>query len=282
MHHRGQADAQGDGVALAVLQALDAELLVGGGQRRLVGAGQYDERREVGARRQGFGELEAGTRRGGVGVNAVIEDAEAVLLAQLFVLSAHIGDLAQFEREPQRVKRRPPHLALAERMAEKRQAVGLFGAARGPLVGEVGGGRGALEQELALVVVGGTDLHDRARQAQPRGAVGRRRGNDLAQERHAGAEIVFGKGRVRIAADLRHRFGRSARVRLDLGLELNRAVRKIGVVERLVGGSRGERRKGKQRGGKAGANERYHKGTPPRGAQFHPVCRFEARIVSRS
>ena len=271
MHHRGQAGAQGDGVGLAVLQALDAELLVGGGQCRLVGAGQYDERREVGAQRQGFGELEAGARRGGVGVNAVIEDAEAVLLAQLFVLSAHIGDLAQLEREPQRVERRPPHLALTERIAEKGQAVRFLGADRGPLVGDVGGGRGAFEQELALVVVGGTDLHDRARQAQPGGAVGRRRGNDLAQERHAGAEIVFGKGGVGIAADLRHRLGRGSRIRLDLCLELDRAIGQVGVLERLVGGSRGERRKDEQRGGKAGANERYHKGTPPEGCAISPI-----------
>ena len=271
MHHRGQAGAQGDGVGLAVLQALDAELLVGGGQRRLVGAGQYDERREVGAQRQGFGELEAGARRGGVGVNAVIEDAEAVLLAQLFVLSAHIRDLAQLEREPQRIERRPPHLALAEGVAEKRQAVRLFGAARGPLVGDVGGGRGAFEQELAFVVVGGTDLHDGASETQPGGAVGRCRGNDLAEQRHAGAEIVFGKGGVGIAADLRHRLGRGSRIRLDLCLELDRAIGQVGVLERLVGGSRGERRKDEQRGGKAGANERYHKGTPPEGCAISPI-----------
>jgi len=69
---------------------------------------------------------------------------------------------------------------------------------------------------------------------------------------------------------LRHRLGGGARVGFDLRLQLDGAVGKIVVLERLVGGMRGERRKGKQRGGKAGANERYHEGTLPKGAQFHP------------
>ena len=101
-----------------MLQSLDAELFVFHRQCRLVGAGQHDERREIGARRQSFGELEAGARRGGIGIDRVIEHAEAVLLAQPFVLRAHVGDLAQFERDPQRIERRPPQLPLAQHGAE--------------------------------------------------------------------------------------------------------------------------------------------------------------------
>ena len=43
MHGRRQAGAQGDRIGLAVLQTFDAKLLLGGGQRRLVGAGERDE-----------------------------------------------------------------------------------------------------------------------------------------------------------------------------------------------------------------------------------------------
>ena len=171
-------------------QALDAKLLLGGRYRRLVGAGKRDERREVGAQRQIFRELEAGARRSGVGIDAVIEHAEAVLFAHPLVLPADVGDFAQFEREPQRVERRPPLFAPDQHIAEEGKAVCLLRAVRGALISDVSRGRCALEQELALLVVRRLDLHDRAREAEPRGAVVRRRGHDLPEQRHAGAEVV--------------------------------------------------------------------------------------------
>ncbi len=91
VHGRRQSGAQGDLVGLAVLQALDAELFLGRGQRRLVGAREHDKRRKVGARRQVLGELEAGAWRRGIGIDAVVEHAEAVLLAQPLILTAHVG-----------------------------------------------------------------------------------------------------------------------------------------------------------------------------------------------
>ena len=54
--------AKRDGVALAMLQPLDAKLLVVDRDRRLVLAGDGDEGREVGALRQVLRELEAGSR----------------------------------------------------------------------------------------------------------------------------------------------------------------------------------------------------------------------------
>src|SRR5579862_2885488 len=184
---------------LAVLETLNAELLLVDRQRRLVGAGYDDEGREVAARRQAFGELETSARRSSVGVDGIVEHAEAVLLAQPLVLAAHIGHLAQLKREPQGVERRAPLLPLAQRIAEKREAVRLLGAAGGTLVGDVGGGRRALEQKLALILARRADLQDGPRQAQPRRGVGRRPGDDLAEERHAGAKIVLGEGRVGVA-----------------------------------------------------------------------------------
>ena len=233
-----------------------------------------DERREVGARRQVFGELETGARRRGVGVDAVVEHAEAVLFAQSFVLAAHVGDFAHFERQPQRVERRPPDFALRQHVAEKRKAVRLFGAARGALIGDIGRRGGALEQELLLVVVGRADLHDGARQAEPRGAVVRRRRDDLSKQRHAAAEVVLRESGVGIAPDLRQRFGRRAGIRLDLRFERDRGIGEVTVLEGLFGGLRGiddHGRKEQQRGGNTGANERKHRWDPPEGRAISPA-----------
>ena len=59
---RGQAGAERDGVGVAVLKPLDADLLLVDRERRLVLADDRDERREVGALGQGLAELEAGAR----------------------------------------------------------------------------------------------------------------------------------------------------------------------------------------------------------------------------
>ena len=177
-----------------MLQTFDAELFFGGRDGRLVGASEHDERREIGARRQIFRKLEAGARRGSIGIDGIVEYAEAVLVAQPLVLAAHIGGLANVERKPQRIERRPPQLPLAHDVAEERQAVGFLIAVGGTLIGDVGRGRGALEQRRALLIVDRADLHDGARHAQPSGGVVGLCGDDLAEQRHAGAEIVLGKG----------------------------------------------------------------------------------------
>jgi len=101
-------------------------------------------------------------------------------------------------------------------------------------------------------------LHDGAREPQPRGAVVRRRRYDLPEKRHAVAEIVAREGGVGVAADLRERLRRRARIRLDLRFQRDRAVGEIAILERLVGGIRRQAGNSHERGGKAGANERKH------------------------
>ena len=82
-----------------------------------------DERRQVGAAaRQVFRELEAGARRRGVGVDRVVEQAEAVVLAHALVLLPHVGDLAQVEREPHRVERGTPELTVGIAARNDQQA----------------------------------------------------------------------------------------------------------------------------------------------------------------
>ena len=110
---RGNAGAQRDGVTIPVLEALDAELPLLHRECRLVLAADGDEGREVGAlARQVLGELEADARRGGIRIDRVVEQPEAVLLTQALVLLPHLGDLAQLERNAQRIEGRTPELAI--------------------------------------------------------------------------------------------------------------------------------------------------------------------------
>src|SRR5207237_4494810 len=88
-HDGGNAGAQRYGVALAVLEALDAELLVLDRERRPVGAADRHERRQIDAPTWQFlGELEARARRGRVRVDRIIEQAEAVVFAHALILLA--------------------------------------------------------------------------------------------------------------------------------------------------------------------------------------------------
>src|SRR5215831_10615160 len=109
LHLRGNAGTQRDGVTLAVLEALDAELPLLRGERGLVLAADADEWREVGAlARQVLGELEADARRGGIRIDRVVEQPEAVILTHALVLLTHLGDLARLERNAQCIERRTP------------------------------------------------------------------------------------------------------------------------------------------------------------------------------
>ena len=144
------------------------------------------------------------------------------------------------------------------------------------MIGDVRRGRRAFEQKPLFVVVGRADLHDGARQAEPRSAIVRRRGDDLAEQGHAGAEIVLAEGRVGILADLRERFRRRAGVGFDLRFQRHCAVSKLAVLECLFdGGVGGKRHKGrrnsKQRGECAGANKRpNHRKNSSRGRAISP------------
>jgi hypothetical protein len=75
---------------------------------------------------QFLGELEAGPRRGRIGIDGVIQKPETVFVAQLFILAADVGDFAQVERQPQGIQRRPPQLALGHGTAEHGERVGLL------------------------------------------------------------------------------------------------------------------------------------------------------------
>ena len=245
-----------------MLEAIDAKLPLLRRQRRLVAARKRKERRKIGPLGEVLGELEAGARRGRVEIHGVVEQPEAVLVTHFFVAAADIGDLAQIERQPQRIERRTPQLALGHRPAEHGQRLGLVGGVAGTLIGDIGGGRGTFQQEGLLAVVGRADLEDGAGQPQPVGAVLRRGGGDLPEDLQAGAEIAALEGGVGIGAQARRRLGDRTRLALDLGFQLDRGIGEVVAPESLVGRLRRNQAK-RQRGAKCrGANQTVHDGAP--------------------
>ncbi len=98
-----------------------------------------------------------------------------------------------------RVERRTPERAVGVAARHDQQALGLLGRQLGALVGDVGGGGGALEQRRAFAVVARPDLQHGLGEAQPVRAVVGRDHRDLAEDLQAAAEIVALEGRVRLA-----------------------------------------------------------------------------------
>ena len=127
---RGQALAQNDRVAFAVLDALDADLLVLGRDRGVGRAGDRDIGGEVGLARQRLGEIEADARRRRFVVDLVVDDAEAVLLAHVLVDLARVFVVVTVEAGAVGVERRAPHFVAGEEIAERRQRLGLQPARR--------------------------------------------------------------------------------------------------------------------------------------------------------
>ncbi len=262
-----------------MLQALDAKLLLVGGDRRTVDARHRNERQEVGAlARQGLGELEAGARRGRIGIDRVIEQPESVLFTQALELRTDVGNLAQVERVTQRVQRGPPYAALGEGLADDLQRLGLLGGIVRALIGDVACGRGALEQERPLFRIGRPDLRHAACKPEPAGGIVGLDRNDLPEQLQAGAEIVLLERLVHLAAKLGHRLRDLPGIGLDLGLQPDRGIVEVLARERPfvgrcggLGLSRGGRNAGdgedagesEQRGKQAGADGRKHGRNPP-------------------
>ncbi len=261
-HHRGNAGAQRDGVALAVPKALDAELAILHRERGLVLAGDRHERGEIGApSRQVLGELEAHARRGCVGIDGVIKEPETVLLAQALVLLPHLGDLAQIERAAQRIERGAPARAIHIGARDEEQALGLLAGTAGALVGDIGRGGRALEQPGSLVVRARPDAQDGPGDAQPaRGIVGRNR-HDLSENLQSAADVVALEGGIGLALQHGGRLGHRAGFGPDLGFEPGGRGGEIVALERLVGGNGGSRQQQNERGCAGSANEREHGGT---------------------
>ena len=268
-----------------MLEAFDAELLVLHRDRRLVLAGDGHERREIGAlARQLFRELEADSRRGGIRVDAVVEQAEAVIPAHLFIPLAHIRHFALLERDAERIERRTPDRAVRIGARDHHQALGFFAGIGRALIGDIGGGRRALEQERTLAVIAGAQLQDGLGQPQPIGAVVGRHHDDLPEDLHAGAEVVALEGGIRLAAQHRGRFRDLPGIGLDLRLQLDGGIGEIVAVKLLVGGNGGNGRQQNERGGERTAGEREHGVTSIPVGRGNPngLSQHECQNMSRS
>src|SRR5262249_19841296 len=132
----------------------------------------------------------------------------------------------------------------------------------GALIGDVGRGRGALEQKSLLGRVDGADLEDSTGEPEPVAAIFRCGRSDLAEEIEAGAEIVALEGDVGVGLQGRRGLGDGTRLLPDFGLELDRGIGEIVAFEALVRGQRRTQAK-RQRGAKCcGAYQTDHGETP--------------------
>ena len=226
-----------------MLEAFDADLPLVDRDRGPVLAGDCDERREVSASPgQIFGELEAGARRSRVRINGVVEQPEAMVLAHALVLQAHVRNLAQVERNAHRIERRAPELTVGIAARDHQQRFCLLGRLARALIADIGGGRRALEQRDTLAIVAGPDLQHRLGEPQPVAAILGRNGRDLAKELQPGAEIIASECGVGLPAKLRDGLRHGAGFRLDLRFELDRRIRQVVTLERLLGGRRDRER----------------------------------------
>ena len=127
LYGRRNAGAQRNGVALAVLEPLHAELALLRRYRRLVLAGDNDERREIRALdREVLRELKTdpGGRR--IGIDAVVEQPKPMILADALIFLPDLRNFSQVEGHAQCVKRRTPDRTIRVGAREHHQALGLL------------------------------------------------------------------------------------------------------------------------------------------------------------
>ncbi len=155
-----------------------------------------------------------------------------MLVAQPLIQRADIGGFAQFEREAQRVERRPPYPPVGEGAADDLQRLALLGRNLGAFIGDIARGRRAFEQQRALAIVGGPDLRDAARQPQPARAVLRRHRDDLPEQLQAEAEIVLLERLLHLAAKLGRGLRHLPGIGLDLAFEPDRGLVEVFALER--------------------------------------------------
>ncbi len=112
------------GDSAPMLQALDADLVVLGFERlRRLAIEGHEGRIVDAALDQRFGEFDAGTRRSAVGIDRVVDDAEALAGAQIFEGGLNFRIRRKFEACLVGAERRTPGLAVFERLGERCQRV---------------------------------------------------------------------------------------------------------------------------------------------------------------
>ncbi len=194
---RGQALAQHDCVALAMFEALDADLLVLVRDRGIGRPGNRDVGRKIRLSRELLGKVETDARRGRFVVDLVIENAEAVLGAHGLVGLAHVDCVAPVQRRLQGVKRRAPKLVARQKVCEHGKRCGLRVRRRRAQIGGVGRGRPASDELITVVRLRVVGLDRDARVSEPvRGVLGSG-GDRRARELFGGVEVCTRRSRRR-------------------------------------------------------------------------------------
>ncbi len=190
----GEAAAHADGVAGAVDDAVDANLVRLRLDREAVAALDRDEIGKVGAlHRQRVGETDTDLRRGAVRLDLVGDDAEPVLGHGLLVGGAKGRRLDQGEARAVGADRGLPVLLPRKRVTEDGQSAGLLRDRGGAEIGVDGGGRGIRPRVHAVGVAGRVQRKAGAGEGEPRRriVVGDRQ---CLSEGGGGAVVLAGTG----------------------------------------------------------------------------------------
>ncbi|GJE71390.1 hypothetical protein CHKEEEPN_2936 [Methylorubrum podarium] len=253
----GQALAHHEGVALGMLEAVDADL---GALRRDGGVGRArdgDVGGVIGLRDEALREGEADPRRGGVRIDLVVEDAEAVLRAQALVGRAGLRLVPDREARPVGLQRRPPlglgRLDLAEPGERPRLVRRILGA-EVALVG--GGARAALQLEPGGIIGALLVVARRVRGAgvvEPVANIVRvgRDGGGVGVQLGIRLGPLAPRGDLRLAAPLRGRLSARGRLALQRGLEPDARAREV-LAQEGFGDGRGRRPRRRSRARRLG------------------------------
>ena len=233
---------QHHGVALAMLQSVDAELRLVRRHRRIGHARDGHEGREIDPPlREGIGELETGTRRGGIGIHLVFDDAKAVLGAEVLIGAANVRLVADLQARPVGVERRPPGGLRRVCLAEEGQGLRFVGPRRGPLIGRIGGRDGPLLQPVALAVIARLNRDRSLGEAEPVACLPGLCRDSGREQRKRTPGIAARRRRLPFRAELRARppRGRGPGLSLELLLEPDRVAGEVVAHEALLGRSGG-------------------------------------------
>ena len=225
---RRQAGAEGHFIVLAVFEPFDADLLVLGldtlGRRVVDG----DKLRIVDAGLDQFlGKLRADARRAGVGIDRMVDDAEAFARLQIGIVGLDGGRTHQSETGFVGLQGRPIEVAAIEAGTDQRQHFGAhFGGAQ-QLVGVEAGGGGVYRQIVGFRGVGRRLYGERfACQCEPELAVVGQHRNRGFVFLHGGAVIACQGGLFGRRPQRRHPFG---------GLGIGRIGELVAVLLGLIG-----------------------------------------------
>ena len=196
----GQAGADAHRIAVAMLQSACADLVVLGLDGEAAAAFDDDEigKLRIGDR-QRIGEHDAHARRFGIGIDAVRDDAEAVLAHRRVERGADRLVLAQRQREAIGADGLAPHLPLLERAPEKAERQHLVAGARGAEIGVDRRRRGGLRRLHPLAGILGILAEEGGGEIAPDGrivgedgehrAIGARGGDRVTADRRRGGAL---------------------------------------------------------------------------------------------